>query len=116
MIKFIVRLVFNAMAIWVASLLLTNVELEGDVLQVLLVAFIFGLVNALIKPILKLIGMPFIVLTLGLFTIIINAFLLWIVDLLSGDIFQIQGVLTYLLASIIISLVSWALNMLLPDD
>jgi putative membrane protein len=115
-VKFIIRLVVNAVAIWVASLILSKVTLEGTFLQILLVALIFGLVNALIKPILKLLGTPFIVVTLGLFTLVINAFLLWIVDLLSGDILQIEGILTYLWASIIISAISWALNLVLPED
>ena len=56
------------------------------------------------------------VVTLGLFTVIINAFLLWLVDILSGDVLNIEGVLTYLWASIIISLVSWVLNLVLSND
>lgn len=116
MVKFIIRLVVNAVAIWIASLILSNVKLNGTILEVLIVALIFGLVNALMKPILKLLGMPFIVVTLGLFTLVINAFLLWIVDLLSGDILEIEGILTYLWASIIISAVSWALNLVLPEE
>ena len=116
MVKFIIRLVVNVVAIWIASLILSNVMLDGTVLGVLIVALIFGLVNALIKPILKLLGMPFIVVTLGLFTLVINAFLLWIVDILSGDILEIEGILTYLWASIIISAVSWVFNLVLPED
>ena len=116
MVKFILRLAVNAAAMWVASLILTNVTLEGNFLQIALVALIFGVVNALIKPVLKLLGLPFIVVTLGLFTLVINAFLLWLVDILSGAIFQVEGILTYLWASIIISVVSWALNLLIPDD
>ena len=106
----------HPVAIWIAILILSNVTLNGTFLEVLFVALIFGLINALIKPILTLFGMPFIVVTLGLFTLVINAFLLWIVDLLSGDILEIEGILTYLWASIIISAVSWVLGLVLPED
>ena len=116
MVKFLIRIVFNAVSILVASLILTKVTLDGNALQILLVGLIFGLVNALIKPFLKLISAPIMVVTLGLFTVIINAFLLWLVDLLSGDVLNIEGVLTYLWASIIISLVSWVLNLVLSND
>jgi putative membrane protein len=100
----------------VASLILDKVTLDGNALQILLVGLIFGLVNALIKPFLKLISAPIIVVTLGLFTVIINAFLLWLVDILSGEVLNIDGFLTYLWASIIISLVSWILSLLMSDD
>ncbi|HET6445078.1 MAG TPA: phage holin family protein, partial [candidate division Zixibacteria bacterium] len=77
---------------------------------------IFGIVNALIKPFLKLISAPIIIVSMGLFTLVINAFLLWLVSILSGDVLVVEGILTYLWASIIISLVSWVLNLILPDD
>lgn len=116
MVKFLIRIVFNSVSIWVASLILNKVTLNGNALQILIVGLIFGLVNALIKPFLKLISTPIIVVTLGLFTVIINAFLLWLVDILSGDVLNIEGVMTYLWASIIISLVSWILSLVLSDD
>jgi putative membrane protein len=116
MIKFLIRVVINSVSIWIASLILTKVTLEGSIWQILLVGLIFGLVNALIKPFLKLLGTPFIVVTLGLFTLVINAFLLWIVELLSGGVLEVEGILTYLWASIIISLVSWVLNLVLPEE
>jgi putative membrane protein len=102
MFKLIIRIVINSVSIWVASLILDKVTLEGSVLQVLIVGLVFGIINALIKPLLKLISFPIIILTLGLFTVIINAFLLWLVDLLSGSVFIVDGALTYLWASIII--------------
>lgn len=116
MVKFLIRIVFNSLSIWVASLILTNVTLNGNALQILLVGLLFGLVNALIKPFLKLISAPLIVVTLGLFAVIINAFLLWLVDIVSGEVLNIEGVLTYLWASIIVSLVSWALSLVMSDD
>jgi putative membrane protein len=116
MVKFLIRIVFNALSIWVASLILDKVSFEGSALQILAVGLVFGLVNTLIRPFLKLISAPIIVVTLGLFTVVINTFLLWLVDLLSGDVLNIEGILTYLWASIIISLVSWVLSLFLSDD
>jgi len=116
MIKFLIRVVVNSFSIWVASLILDKVTLNGTVLQVLLVGLIFGIVNALIKPFLKLISAPIIIGSMGLFTLVINAFLLWLVSILSGDVLVLEGILTYLWASIIITLVSWVLNLILPDD
>jgi len=116
MIKFLIRVVVNSFSIWVASLILDKVTFNGTVLQVLLVGLIFGIVNALIKPFLKLISAPIIIVSMGLFTLVINAFLLWLVSILSGDVLVVEGILTYLWASIIISLVSWVLNLILPDD
>lgn len=116
MVKLILRIIINSVSIWVASLVLTDVTLDGNFLQILFVGLIFGVVNALIKPFLKLISAPIIIITLGLFTVIINAFLLWLVDVLSGDLLVVDGILTYLWASIIISLVSWALSLFLSDD
>jgi putative membrane protein len=116
MIKFLIRVVVNSFSIWVASLILDKVTFNGTVLQVLLVGLIFGIVNALIKPFLKLISAPIIIVSMGLFTLVINAFLLWLVSILSGDVLVVEGILTYLWASIIITLVSWVLNLILPDD
>ena len=116
MVKILIRIIFNSLSLWVASLILDKVTLTDNILQILFVGLIFGLVNALIRPFLKLISAPIIIVTLGLFTLIINAFLLWLVDIISGDILNVEGILTYLWASIIISLVSWVLSLVMSDD
>jgi putative membrane protein len=120
MVKFILRVVANSFSFWVAALVLDGVNLEGNFIQILLLGVVFGLVNALIKPFLKLISTPLIVLTLGLFTLIINTLLLlfteWLMSLLSDPpVLQIDGFLNALLASVIISLISWLLSLLIGD-
>jgi putative membrane protein len=120
MIKLILRVVINAFSIWVASLIVEGFQLEGNVFQILLVGLVFGLVNALIKPFLKLISAPLIVLTLGLFTLILNTLLLifteWLMRLFTDSpVLEIDGLMPAFLASIIISLVSWVLSLLLGD-
>lgn len=120
MIKLIIRVVVNSFSIWVASLLLDGFHLEGSVIQILLVGLVFGLVNGLIKPFLKLISAPLIVLTLGVFTLILNTFLLifteWLMALFTDTpVLVIDGFITAFLASVIISLVSWVLSLILGD-
>ena len=83
--------------------------------SVLLVAVVFGVVNALIKPVVSLLSIPAIVLTLGLFILVINAAMLgltaWLTDSLSID-----GFGSALLGAIVISIVSWALSIFLPEN
>lgn len=125
--NFLIRVVINGIALWVAALVVDGVDLaEGDatwsrkLLTIGLVALLFGLVNAVIKPIVKLFSLPFIVLTLGLFTFVVNALMLqiteWIGDALglsfSIDEFWWDAVL----AAVVITLVSWVLSVVLPDD
>ena len=114
MIKLLIRLVINAVALWLAALIVDGISLDGSVFQVLFVALIFGLINALIKPLLKLISAPLIIFTLGLFTLLINAFLLWFTSLLT-DVLTVDGFWAALLGALIVSLVSWVLSMFLDD-
>lgn len=116
MIKLIIRLIVNAVALWAAVLVVPGVEFEEATgfVQVLFIALVFGLVNAIIKPILTLVSLPFIVLTLGLFTLLINTFLLWLVSLFTPLI--VDGLIPAFLGSIVVSLVSWLLNLFVSDD
>ena len=114
MIKLLIRLVINAFALWFAALIVDGLTLEGNVLQILLVAAIFGLINALIKPLLKLITAPLIIVTLGLFTLLINAFLLWLTSLLT-DVLTVESIWAAILGALIISVVSWLLSLFLDD-
>ncbi len=117
--RIIWRLVLNAIALWVASELISGIQLEGGWLNLVIVAAIFGLVNAFVRPIAKILTFPITLLTLGLFTFVVNAFMLMltaaIADSLSiaGD-FGSQFV-SALLAAIVISAVSLVLSAVLPD-
>lgn len=96
--KFVLRVIINALALWIASMLLPGLSvtatassefLNGSpvaakVLAFLVIGLIFGVVNALIKPIIKLLSLPVTILSLGLFTIIINAAMLWLTSWLSS--------------------------------
>ncbi len=110
----IIRLFVNAVALWVAARLVTGIELAGEFWPVLLVAAVFGLVNALIKPLALLLSFPVVVLTLGLFTIVVNALMLMLTAALV-DALTVVGFWAALLGSLLISLVSFLFSVLLPE-
>ncbi len=116
MVKLLIRLLINALALWLAARIVPDITLTDVWWQVLIVAAVFGLVNALIKPIIKLFSLPLLVVTLGLFTLVINLLLFWLTDLLVGDWLSVGGFFDALLGSIIVSVVSWLLSMFLSDD
>lgn len=111
----IIRLFVNAVALWVAAQLVGGIELAGEFAPVLLVAAVFGLLNALIKPLLLLLSLPFLILTLGLFTLVVNALMLMLTASLV-DALQISGFWAALWGSILISLVSFLFSVLLPEQ
>ncbi|TXS41422.1 phage holin family protein [Streptomyces sp. uw30] len=121
--NFVVKTIANAGALAVAVWLLDKITLTGDstgkkIGTLLIVALIFGLVNFLVKPIVKLFSLPLLILTLGLFTLIVNALMLlltsWLADKFDLS-FHVDGFWTAVLGGLIISIVSWALNLALPD-
>jgi putative membrane protein len=123
-VSFLVRVVVNAVALGVACWLLSDISLTGgttseQVLRLLLVAVVFGLVNAVVRPVVKLLSLPFILLTLGLLIFVINALMLTLTSWLSGKLglgFHVDGFGTALVGALIITVVSWGLDVLLPDD
>ncbi|MFM9694806.1 phage holin family protein [Streptomyces europaeiscabiei] len=123
MMNFLVKTIANAGALAVAVWLIGKITLTGDstgkeVGTLLLVALVFGLVNAVVKPFVKLLTLPLFILTLGLFTLIVNALMLlltsWLADVLDLS-FHVEGFWTAVLGGLIISIVSWALSLVLPD-
>ncbi|MER8005321.1 MULTISPECIES: phage holin family protein [unclassified Streptomyces] len=122
--NFLVKTIANAGALAVAVWLLDKITLTGDstgkkAWTLILVALLFGLVNWLVKPIVKLLSLPFVILTLGLFTLVVNALMLlltsWLADKLDLS-FHVEGFWTAVLGGLIISIVSWALHVVLPDE
>jgi putative membrane protein len=121
--KLLMRLIVNAIAVGAAAWLLSDITISGTsttrrVITLVVVAAIFGLVNALIKPLATILSLPFIVLTLGLLIFVINAVMLlltsWISDGLDVP-FEVDGFGTALLGALIITVVSWLMNVILPD-
>ena len=118
MVRFLVRLAVNLavtiFAFWVAVQLLAGMSFTGNFGNWVVVAIIFGVVNAIIRPILVLLTLPINIITLGLFTLVINALMLWLTSWISAAL-TVDGFLTALLGAIIISVVTTVLNWVLPD-
>jgi putative membrane protein len=120
---FLIRVVVTAVALWVATWLVGGIDVVGDTtttnaLTLLAVAAIFGVVNALLKPIIKTVGCIFYVLTLGLIALVVNALLFlltgWLADQL-GLPFQVTGFWPAFWGAIVVAVVSWLITLVLPD-
>ncbi len=116
----ILRLIINAIALFVAARLVPGIAFtEGDWVTILFVALIFGVVNALVAPVIKLLTCPLILLTLGLFTFIINALMLlltaWLSRLLKLG-FVVDGFGAAFWGAVVISIVSFLLSWLVKEN
>ncbi len=111
----VIRLLINAVALYAAAYVVNGINLTGSWIQIAIVALIFGVVNAIIKPITKLISLPFILITLGLFTLVVNALMLWLTSGLSGAL-SVDGFGPAFWGAIVVSIVSWLLSSFLKDD
>lgn len=125
---FAVRVLTNALAIWVATLVVKGLSIEArtgqgfahEFLTFVGIGLIFGLVNAVIKPLVVLLSIPFYILTLGLFTFVVNAFMLqltsWLATPLSLTFHVDNFFWDAILGAIVISLVSMIVSLVLPDS
>jgi putative membrane protein len=111
----VLKIVINAAAVWVAVALLGGLEFDGSPLALLGIALLLGVINVVVKPILTVLSLPLIVLTLGLFLLVVNAISLAIVIALSGALdlgLTSDGFGWTLLGALVISIVSWGLEAL----
>ncbi|MFB6723648.1 phage holin family protein [Kribbella sp. NPDC056345] len=119
----IIRLLANAVALAIAAWLVGGITLQGAttgrrVLTLLIVAAIFGIVNAIVKPVVKLVSLPLLILTLGLLTFVINAAMLALTSWITGKLdvqFHVDGFWSALFGALIISIVGMIINVVLPD-
>ncbi|WFR73778.1 phage holin family protein [Prescottella defluvii] len=122
---FVIRLAINAIAIWLASQWVSGIEIASsgkgtgsDVLIILGIALLFTVVNAFVKPIVQLLSLPLLILTLGLFTLVINALMLLLTSWISSQTewgLSVDGFWTAVWGALIISLVNIVLSALVPD-
>lgn len=103
------KITSGILGLWIASQFISGVEFTGNWKTLLIAGLILGLINFFIKPILKLITLPLRILTLGLFSVIINAAMIWLVD-----IFFIELVIVGLMPLLWTTLVIWGLSVILP--
>ena len=103
--RFIAQILVNALAIFLADYLLPGFIFEGDIITLIIAGLILGLINAFIRPILRILSAPLIILSLGLFIVIINIIMLWVLEYLVSDL-TIIGFWSYFWGVLIISLVN----------
>jgi putative membrane protein len=119
MTKFLVRWGINAVALYAAVWIVPGIEFRGDWTGVLWLALIFGLLNALVRPLLKFLTCPLIILTMGLFTIIINTVMLLLTSYVGqalGIGLTVDGFWTAVLGSLVISVVSIIMSLIFRDE
>jgi putative membrane protein len=122
-VKFIVWVVVNALALAAAAWLLDGITLTGRasedrLITLVLVALIFGVINAVVRPIVKTLSLPFIILTLGLLIFVINALMLLLTSWISDQVglgFDVDGFWTAVLGAVIVMVATWVLELVLPD-
>lgn len=126
--SFLIKVGVNAIAIWLATLVVPGIGVSAqqgetgaveNILTFVVIGLIFGLVNAVIKPVVKLLSLPFYILSLGLFAFLVNAFMLqitaWISDATPLTFYIDEFFWDAVLAAIVITFVSLILNLILPD-
>ncbi len=122
--RVVIRVLITACALFLATALVPGIELRAGsagsrVGTLIVVALIFGIVNAVLKPIVKTVGCLFYVLTLGLIALVVNALLLWLTSWVAGKLslpFRITGFWPAFWGAIIIGVVGWLLSLALDED
>lgn len=118
--RFILRWLINAVALYAAVALVPGIVAQStNWLSFIWLALIFGLLNALLRPLLKLLTCPLILLTLGVFTLVINTFLFWLAGVVGTNFgvgFTVAGFWPAFLGGLIVSIVSVVLTMIFKDD
>jgi len=120
----LIRLVVSAVSLWIATLVIDGIHLTADTVPkkigtLLAVAVIFGIINAVLRPIIKVIGCGLYVLTLGLISVVVNALLFLLTSWIAGQLslpFHVDNFWpSAVLGALLVGVVSWLLNMLVPD-
>src|SRR5688572_25497839 len=110
---FVLRLIVNAAALWVAAQLVPGIVVAG-LTPLLLAALVLGLINAVVRPILVILTLPLTLVTLGLFIFVLNAFCLWLTSRIVPG-FEVQTFGAALLGALVVSIVSWLLTAFVSD-
>ena len=115
MIRAAVQVVFNGLAVWLAAELVPGIVYTGDLVYLLLAGLVIGLLNLLVKPIVTFFSFPFILLTLGLFYLVINGLILWLADAFLDQL-TVQGCLPAILGGLVIAACNWVVRAALDRD
>jgi len=118
-VRLLLRLLINAAALYAATRLVDGISFDGDWRLLFAVALVFGILNTVVRPILKLLTLPFLILTLGLFIFVLNAGMLWLTGVISDAIdlgFHVDGFGPAFWGALVVSVVSFALSLFVGSD
>jgi putative membrane protein len=113
------RLLINAGALWVATQIVPGISFTGNWPRLLIVALVFGVLNACIRPVLIILSLPLLIVTLGLFTLVLNAFMLWLTSEASdvlGLNFHVNGFWSAFLGALVVTIVSFGLSVFVTSE
>ena len=116
--NFVLRLLVNAAALWVATRLIPGVTYAGGWIPFLGVALVFGFVNAFIRPVAKILTFPLIIVTFGIFSLVVNGLMLWLTSALSGALdlgFHVRGFWAAVFGALVVSIVSTLLSVMVTE-
>ncbi|GAB2944260.1 phage holin family protein [Micromonospora polyrhachis] len=121
---FLIRLVVTAIALWITTLVVPGITVSGrsagiNALTLLAVALIFGIVNAVLKPVIRVVGCVFYLVTLGLFALVVNALLFLLTDWIASlfDLpFKVDGFWAAFWGAIVVAVVAWLISLVIPDS
>jgi len=112
--SFLIRLLVNAAALWVATRIVPGVSFDSGVGPFLVVALLFGVINATLRPLTKILTFPLILLTLGIFALVVNGLMLWLLSSLSSSLglgFHVSGFWSAFFGALVVSIVSALLSL-----
>jgi putative membrane protein len=112
-VSFLIRLLVNAAALWVATVIVPGVTFEGGGVPFVAVALIFGVINATLRPLTQLLTCPLILLTLGLFALVVNGLMLWLTSSVASALglgFHVTGFWAAFFGALVVSIVSTLLS------
>lgn len=108
------RLLINAAALWAATRLVPGISFDGDWRLLFVVALIFAAINVSVRPILKLLTFPLLIVTLGLFTFVLNALMLWLTGAISDALdlgFHVDGFVPAFIGALVVTVISFVLSL-----
>ena len=112
------RLLINAAALWAATRIVPGISYDGDWTTLFIVALVFGVINVAVRPVLMLLTLPFLILTLGLFTFVLNGLMLWLTSAVSDGLglgFRVDGFGAAFFGALVVTVVSFLLSMLVSS-
>ena len=115
----LLRLLINALALWLATRLVDGISFDGQIAFLLVVALVFGAVNTIVKPILVVLTFPFLIVTLGLFLLVLNGVMIWLTGAISDAAelgFHVSSFKAAFVVGLVVSVVSFVLSLMVGDS